>query len=86
MMMMFVRRVKGSWHILKGEVGERGRRLQHHEGASFSRDNQVNICFEEWRQDHKVMVLVAIQVGNFMSMVKGREWWKVKKRQLNLLK
>jgi hypothetical protein len=31
------------------------------------------------------MVLAAIQVGNLMSMVRGGEWWKVKKRQLNLV-
>jgi hypothetical protein len=31
------------------------------------------------------MVLVVVQVGDFMSTVIGGEWWKVKKRYLGLL-
>ncbi len=61
------------------------RRLQHHERTSFSIDNQVNNCFGKWKQDYQVMVLTIVQVGNFMNMVTRREWWKVKKRNLNLL-
>jgi hypothetical protein len=32
-----------------------------------------------------MMVLVAIQVRNFMSMATIGEWWKIKKRYLDLL-
>ncbi len=32
-----------------------------------------------------MIVLAAVQVGNFMSMVIRREWWKVKKKNLDLL-
>jgi len=32
-----------------------------------------------------MMVLTNVQAGNFMNMVTRREWWKVKKRNLDLL-
>jgi hypothetical protein len=35
--------------------------------------------------DYQMIVLAAVQVGNFMSMVIRREWWKVKKKNLDLL-
>jgi hypothetical protein len=31
------------------------------------------------------MALATIKVGNFMSMVRGIEWWKFKKKHLDLL-
>jgi hypothetical protein len=31
------------------------------------------------------MVRATIQVGNLMSMVTNGEWWRIKKRYLNLL-
>jgi hypothetical protein len=31
------------------------------------------------------MVRATIQVGNLMSMVTNDEWWRIKKRYLNLL-
>jgi hypothetical protein len=45
---------------------------------------QINTWFEGWSQDQQVMIGVAIQVGNFMSMVTSGEWWKIKKRYLSL--
>jgi hypothetical protein len=40
-----------------------------------------------WRNKllNRVMVLTIVRVGNFMSMVTRREWWKVSKRNLNML-
>jgi hypothetical protein len=61
------------------------RGLQHHGRSNFSRDNQINTRFEGSRQDHQVMVGVSTQVGNFVSMVISGEWWRIKKRYLDLL-
>jgi hypothetical protein len=47
-----------SW---EGEVGEGGK-LLHHETISFSGGSQFNICFGEWRQDLKMVAVVAMQV------------------------
>jgi hypothetical protein len=52
------------------------RRLQHHEGANFSINNQVNNYFRKWRQGYQVMALAAVQVGNFMNMVTRGKWSK----------
>ncbi len=41
-----------SW---KGDIVEKGRSLQHHEGTSFSNCNQINTCSRKWKQDHKVV-------------------------------
>jgi hypothetical protein len=46
----------------------------------------INSTFvEEWRQDLQVMVVVAAQGEEFMSMVSGRRLVEVKQRYLNLL-
>jgi hypothetical protein len=45
------------------------RKLQHHEGVSLSKDNQINNYSRKWKQGYQVMALAAIQVGNFTSMV-----------------
>jgi hypothetical protein len=42
--------------------------------------------FWKMEANYQVMVLAAVQVGNFMNMVIRGEWWKVKKRNLDLLK
>jgi hypothetical protein len=52
-------------------------RLQHHKGTNFSRDNQINSCPGEWRQDYQVKALVVVQVRSFMNMVIRGEWGKV---------
>ncbi len=59
--------------------------LQHHEGTSFSRDNQINSCPREWRQNYQVRALAVVQVGSFMNMVIGGKWGKVKKRYLDMV-
>jgi hypothetical protein len=46
----------------EGEVGERVRRLQHHEGASFSRGNQIDNRSKKWKRNHQVKALATIQV------------------------
>jgi hypothetical protein len=56
------------------------RRLQHHEGVSLSRDNQINNYSREWRQDYQVMAMAAIQVGSFTSMVTRLKWSKKSRR------
>jgi hypothetical protein len=57
--------------------------VQYHGWSSFSRDSQVNTCFERWRHDDQVVVRAIAQVGNFVSMVTSGEWWKIKKRYLS---
>jgi hypothetical protein len=32
-------------------------------------DKQINTCYQKWRQDRQMMVLVVAQVGDFMSVV-----------------
>jgi hypothetical protein len=32
-----------------------------------------------------MMVRAAIQVGNFMSMVTSGEWWRIKKKYMDML-
>lgn len=46
MMMMVIKWEKGSWQIMKGQVGEGVKRLQHHEKANFSRVIKSTITFE----------------------------------------
>jgi hypothetical protein len=38
------------------------RRLQHHEGASFSRGNQIDNRSKKWKRNHQVKALATIQV------------------------
>jgi hypothetical protein len=45
----------------------------------FSKDGQINICFNEWKQDLQVMAVVVTQMeGEFMNMVTWGEWWRLK--------
>jgi hypothetical protein len=52
------------------------RKLQHHEGASFSRGSQVNRCLKEWRQNHQIKALVVVQVGEFHE---HGDWRRIKR-------
>jgi phage-related protein len=63
----------------EGEVDERVRRLQHHEGASFSRGNQINNRSKKWRQNHQVKALAAIQVR---ELHEHSDWRRMKKNQV----
>jgi len=57
------RLMEGIGHIMRRQVHKR--RPQDHEGASLTKDNQVNNYSKKWRQGYQVMALVVVQVGNF---------------------